>query len=116
VSYDLGFWKVKPGVKLEAQEVYEKLCRGERVEGLEEPPIEEIIERIHKAFAVGWTRLDHWTWEAPKKSFQVFTTPQFFHLNCGGMTGQEMNVFVEIGLEFDCFLYDPQTGIRYEGI
>jgi hypothetical protein len=115
VSYDLNFWKQEPGVKLDARTVCERLSAGEHVEGLEDLPIEGMLEKVRQAFAVGWSQLDPVTWEAPRKSFQVFTTPQFFRVDCGGMTGEEMNIFIDIGIEFGCPLYDPQTGQRYEG-
>jgi hypothetical protein len=115
VSYDLNFWKQKPGVRLDAQTVYERLSAGEHVEGLEDLPIDRMMGKVCQAFAIGWSRLDPVTWEAPRKSFQVFTTPQFFRVDCGGMTGEEMNRFIDIGIEFGCPLYDPQTGQRYEG-
>lgn len=115
MSYDLNFWKQKRGVKLDAQETYERLSDGQHVDGLDGLPIEQMMEGVRQAFSVGWTQLDSVTWEAPRKSFQVFTTPQFFRVDCGGMTGEEMNLFIEIGIEFGCRLYDPQTGMRYEG-
>ncbi|HEX4591098.1 MAG TPA: hypothetical protein VH120_14265 [Gemmataceae bacterium] len=100
---------------LDAQKTYQRLSNGEHIEGLEELPIEEMMQRVRTAFSLGWMQLDRVTWEAPKKSFQVFTTPQFFRVDCGGMTGEEINVFIDIGNEFGCPLYDPQTGKRYEG-
>lgn len=115
MSYDLNCWKEQPGVSLDPQAVYERLSEGEHVDGLEELPITEILERVKESFGEGWTQLDDFTWEAPKKSFQVFTTPQFFRVDCGGMTGEEMNRFIEIGLEFGCPLFDPQVGERFVG-
>ena len=38
MSYDLNFWRYKPGVKLDAQEVYEKLNHEEIVDGLDDLP------------------------------------------------------------------------------
>jgi hypothetical protein len=116
VSYDLNFWKQNPTVRLNPQEIYERLCNGEYVEGLETLPIDQIIERIRKAFSVRWTQSGDVIWECPKKAFEVYTTPQYFRVDCRGrMTGDEMNVFIDIGIEFGCPLYDPQTGVRYTG-
>lgn len=100
---------------MDAQKTYESLSNGESVEGLENLPIEQMMDKVCQAFSVGWEQLDPVTWESPKKSFQIFSTPQFFRVDCGGMTGEEMNVFIDIGNEFGCPLYDPQTGERYEG-
>jgi hypothetical protein len=88
VSYELNFWKQNPGVRLDSQETYERLSNGDL-------PIEQMMEKVRQAFSEGWT--------------------QFFRVDCGRMTGEEMNVFIDIGIEFGCPLYDPQTGQRFEG-
>jgi hypothetical protein len=114
MSYDLNFWREKPGIKLDPQMTYEQLSHGEWVEGLEDLPIEQILKRIQEAFTQGWTKLDFQSWEAPGKGFQIFTTPQSFRVDCGGITGEEMNLFIDIAAEFGCPLYDPQVGQRFD--
>ena len=42
MSYDIDFWKYKDGVRMNHQKVYERLCKGEQVEGLETLPIPEL--------------------------------------------------------------------------
>ncbi len=113
MSYDLNFWKQQPGLMLDPQGVYERLSEGEKVEGVEELPIDRIRARIAEAFVVGWERLDPDNWESSQGSFQVFMTPQSFRVDCYGLTGELMNIFIEIGQEFGCPLYDPQTGVRF---
>jgi hypothetical protein len=95
--------------------VYSRLCAAERVEGLEDLPIERIMARVAEAFASGWERLDEWNWESAEGSFQISTTPQYFRVDCYGLTGETMNQFIDIAQEFGCKLYDPQTGVRFEG-
>jgi hypothetical protein len=114
MSYDLDFWKQQPGSTLDPQGVYERLSEGERVEDFEELPIERIMSRIAEAFAAGWERLGPNDWESSQGSFQVSTTPQSFRVDCYGLAGEVMNLFIEIGQEFGCPLYDPQTGVRFE--
>ena len=43
MSYDINFWRYKPGISLDHQEVYEQLSDGKRVEGLEDLPIREML-------------------------------------------------------------------------
>jgi hypothetical protein len=114
MSYHLVFWKEKPDAKLAPKHVDAELNAGKVIEGLEDLPTEHILDRIRSAHSTGWTQLDPFTWEASKKSFQVFIKPQFFLVTCGGLTGEEMNVFIDIGIEFGCALYDPQTEVRCE--
>ena len=115
MSYDLDFWKYKPGVSMNHQEVYEKLSQGQYVEGLEKLPIAELIERVEAAFSSGWERLDDVTWEGTSGAFQIYTTPQFFRVDCYGMSNEDMNRFIDIAAKFGCPLYDPQVGKRFTG-
>lgn len=115
MSYDLGFWKQSPALTIEPQSVYERLSEGESVEGLDELPIEKIMTRIGEVFSDGWEKLDPTNWESSQGAFQVFTTPQFFRVDCYELTGDDMNLFIDIGKEFGCSLYDPQEGVRYAG-
>lgn len=114
MSYDLNFWKQRPGVELDPQSIYERLSDGSQVDGLEDLPIGSIVERIAAEFAHGWERLGQQDWDSSRGSFQIFTTPQFFRIDCYGMEGEDMNRFIDIAQEFGCPLFDPQTGVRYD--
>ena len=86
------------------------------MDGLEELPIDLIVKRVNEVFeAEGWTKLDDQNWESDNGAFQIFTTHQFFRVDCYGMVGDDMNLFIDIGSEFGCPLYDPQTGVRFDG-
>lgn len=115
MSYDLDFWRYKTGVKLDHQKVYEQLSNGEQVDGLETLPVDKVLSRISQTFA-DWEKLDDVTFDGGDLgAFQVFTTPQFFRVDCSGMDGDEINKFIDIGNEFGCPLYDPQVGERFDG-
>ncbi|WP_111412020.1 hypothetical protein [Billgrantia lactosivorans] len=116
MSYDLNFWKYNDGIALEHQVVYERLSDGKHVEGLEELPIGAMLERLKDLFADGWRQVDETTWENERRgAFQIFTTPQFFRVDCYGMRGEDMNRLIDLGAEFGCPLYDPQAGVRFDG-
>lgn len=116
MSYDLDFWKYQDGVYLDNQTVYEKACcDGDRVEGLEELPIGQIRQRIADSFA-DWQRLDGDNYEKKGAgAFTVFTTSQIVRIDCYGLSGFDMNRLIDILLEFDCPLYDPQLPARFDG-
>jgi hypothetical protein len=114
MSYELNFWRQLPGVTNDPQSIYERLCEGERVEGLEDLPIEQIVTRIAETFVDGWERIDPSNWESSEGAFQVSTTPQSFRIDCYGLEGEVMNLFIDIGTEFGSCLYDPQTGVRFD--
>lgn len=115
MSYNLHFWKYKDGVRLNHQKVCKRLSAGQAVEGLELIPIPEIISAIETAFKVGWDRPDKETWEGGDRGvFQVFTTPQFFRFDLYGLEAGDIERLLEIGKTFDCPMYDPQKGKRYD--
>ena len=116
MSYDLNFWKYKPGVTLDHQATYESLSEGETVEGLEELPIDEMLARLQVLVPDAWEKVDDQSWESSDRGiFQVSTTPQSLRVDCYGMKGEDMNVFIDLGSDFDCPLYDPQVGARFDG-
>jgi hypothetical protein len=115
MSYDLDFWRYKADVKFDHQTVYEQLSDGRRVDGVEDLPIDAIVRRVNELFA-DWERYDDVTFDGGEPGgFQLFTTPQFFRVDCYGMSGDEMDKFIDIGNEFECPLYDPQVGRRFDG-
>ena len=114
MSYDLCFWKYRESVSLDHQRVYERLCDGEEVEGLETLPITQVVARIRSTFA-GWQQLDECTFDGGDRgTFQLYTTPQLLRVDCYGMNGDDMNVLIDIARSFGCQLYDPQVGQRYD--
>ena len=114
MSYDLNFWKCRQGVDLEHQAVYERLSGGEHVDGLEELPIATIRAKIAEAFREGWEQLDPDTWESSDSGmFQLFTTPQFFRVDCYGMEGEVMHRFIDILAAHGAPLYDPRVERRF---
>jgi hypothetical protein len=116
MSYDLNFWNYtnEPGNNFNHQEVYEKLSDGNKVDGLENLPIEIILKRVNEVFSSeGWEKLDDLNWEGKNGAFQIYTTPQLFRIDCYDMEGEDMNKFIDIASEFGCPLYDPQVGNRY---
>ena len=115
MSYDLDFWKYKPGVSLDHQTTYERLSTGEFVNGLEDLPIQTMVERLSQVLS-DWERLDENTWESDRGIIQVCTTRQFFRVDCShGMETDDLNKIIEVAAEFECPLYDPQVGQRDDG-
>lgn len=116
MSYDLDFWKYRPGIYLQHQELYERLLRGGTVEGLQYLPVTEIRSRIAAVFG-DWEQIGDDDWEKEGKgAFRVFTTTQFIRIHCYGMEGSEMNKFVDILYAYECPLYDPQVARRFDGV
>src|SRR5262245_57009613 len=116
MSYELNFWRYKSGVSLDDQKTYELLSDEQSIDGVETIPVGEMKKVVSEEFAKkGWKSLDADTWESKKGTFQIFTTSQFFRVDCYGMQGEDMNIFIDVAYEFSCPLYDPQTRKRYTG-
>jgi len=115
MSYDLYFWKYKPGVVMDHQSACQRLTDGEQVEGIQQIPIDSITARIKAVFSTGWDQLDSKTYTSNKGAFQLSTSTQFFCAHCNGLPSDDMNRLIEIAAEFGCSLFDPQVGTRYNG-
>lgn len=115
MSYDLSFWKYKSDIKPDTQKVYTRLNNGDSVDGLEDLPKNDILKRIAREFK-SWKRVDDRSWESEKGSFQLYFTNQYFRVDCYGMSGTDMNKFIDIADEFDLPLYDPQTNERFDAL
>ena len=115
MSYDLDFWQYENELPAaDHQAVYERLSNGESIAGLRNIPVADILARLNSVFSSqGWTQLDATTWEGKTGAFQIFTTPQFFRVDCHGMDGEDMNRLIDLAAEFNLPLYDPQVGKRY---
>ena len=115
MSYDLNFWNQPAGFKAEPLEVYQNLSGGISFEGLLHIDIEGFYKRIIQEFPNSAESKGFIDWEGESNSFQVSSSAQHVRVDCYGEPGEWMNVFIDIGKEFGCTLYDPQTNERYSG-
>lgn len=116
MSMDLNFWKYKEGAVHDDGRVYERACcDGERMEELEGLSIKEILKKVASVF-FDWTALSDSQYEKEGRgSFEIFTTPQIVRFDCYGMQEKDMNLLVDILIDFGCPLYDPQISERFDG-
>ena len=113
--YELLFWRYQEGIYLNHHLVYEVLVEQEIVEGLEDLPVEVILNRLNSVFAT-WEKVDDSSWKNTKGkgAFQVKTTPQSIQIDCYGTDGKTMNLLADTLEEFKCPVYDPQVPVRYD--
>jgi hypothetical protein len=113
--YELIFWKYLEGVYLNHQEVYELLDEEIPLEGLEELPVQVILNRIASVFSK-WEKVDENSWKNKSGvgAFQVLMTAQSIQIDCYGTNGKTMDLLVSVMEEFKCPLYDPQVPMRYD--
>lgn len=54
-------------------------------------------------------------WEGGKRGmFELYSSAQHVHFCCR-LSGNDMNMLIDIAAEFDCPLYDPQEDRRFDG-
>ena len=113
--YELIFWSYLDQVYLNHHEVYEKLCDGEMVDGLENLATGVIINRIENVFST-WEKLDKDSWKNSHGAgaFQIKITQQSVKIDCYGTDGKTMDLIVSTMDEFKLPLYDPQVPARYD--
>ena len=117
MSYDLAFWKYKKDVYLNNDEVYFKVSDEEEIiDGLEYIPIDNILEKIAKTFSHWQTDDSHNynNFNNGAGAFETYTKAQFVLFSCNGMEGDDLNLLIDIMLEFECPLYDPQVQERFD--
>lgn len=115
MDVDLNFWKYKDEVYLDDNQVYvTACCEGDEVDGLEQLPITDIMNKLKTEFS-------SWTFVAPDTfdgdmcgSFRVFMTSQAARLNCYGMSGYDMNLLMDMMSDFNCPVYDPKEAVRFD--
>jgi hypothetical protein len=113
--YELIFWNYKEGIYLNHHLVYEAISDAEIVDGLEELPIEVILNRIANQFS-DWEKVDNASYKNPAGlgAFHIRTTPQSIKIDCYGTQGKTMDRLVDIMQEYKCPLYDPQVPERQD--
>lgn len=116
MSYELDFWRQDEDATADPSTVYEQLLEGNSVPGILVLPTDSMRERVRQEFA-DWLQLDADTWAKDEREtapgFQLFTTPYLFRVDCYGLAGADMNRFIDVALEFECPLFDPQTRERF---
>ncbi len=115
MSVELDFWKYRQGVKKDDGKIYEAVCcRGQELDCLEELPIDEIISCIGKEFS-DWKTVGRENYEKDDRgTFSLSTTSQSVRIDCYDMSGEDMIRLVELMKGFDCPLYDPNLGERFD--
>jgi hypothetical protein len=118
MSYDLCFWKERPGPRQNPQAVYEALLDGQRVDGLLLFPTEEYLAAVREAFpeAAREDRAEELTWlsDRDRSSFSITWSPVHVLVNLRAVSSEVGNRLVEIAASFDAPVYDPQTGERFD--
>ncbi|MDH3755137.1 MAG: hypothetical protein OEU32_14800 [Acidimicrobiia bacterium] len=121
VSYDLVFWRQHPTEARTPVEILQAIATGPGpTEGLVPLPTESMIARLLEVVPSA-ERLPNGEGEwivcdGPDQSwsFQIeWSTTHFWASLRGAWTGATANKLVDVALEFDCPLFDPQTGERF---
>ena len=115
MSYDINFWKQTRPLEISAQEIYERLSRGEQeIDGLAELPVDQIKQRLKEAFPDYDPQDPFPLIQTEHGSIEVLHSRQSFRFDLRGETEEVHNRLVEIMADFGCPMYDPQRGQRYD--
>jgi hypothetical protein len=117
VSYDLCFWSERPGVRLPAQTVYERLLDGRAVDGLVPLAVDNYLAALAHAFPVGLRepngQSEWFVWEGADSMFEVWWGPAHVLVTMRPLNEDNANRLIDIAASFRMPLYDPQTGERF---
>jgi hypothetical protein len=119
VGYELIFWRQQPGARLDPAETYRALINGKDPAGLDEIPIEQLLEGLAEAFPGAEREVNagvEWlVWARPDSSAILEVTWSRRHLraDCRHLGNDEMNRVIDTAISCGCPLYDPQIGERF---
>jgi hypothetical protein len=119
MSYDLVFWRQDKPLSETAEATYQRLIGGDRVEGIADLEIESFLTAVVAQFpgAVrepnGEIEWIDWSAEDGQASFQVEWSGQHVAVFCRRTSNKDMNRLINIAVDHDCRLYDPQVNERF---
>ncbi len=115
MSYDINFWKQEGPLELSAQEIYERLSQEERVTGVANLPVTKILVALKETFPDFNHEEDFPLVSIGEGSIEFSWTDQFFRFDIRGEIGAKYeNILVKTMAQFNCPMYDPQEGKRYD--
>lgn len=118
MGIDFNFWKYQNNTYLDNTAVYQTACCDhKKIDGLEILPTEEILKETAAAFP-DFHPIDpfHYEKKDGQGSFQISTTPQTVRFDCYSMERVDCKRFSSLMAKFECPLYDPQLGVRFDQI
>jgi len=128
MSYFLSFWKQNETCRLTPKEIDSDLLADQQRQSLKgliplnnwaiaERFSERFPEIIHNKYSTS-TDLIQSEWESQdgSRSFLIDWYPLHFSIQCCTATREDLNQAINIAIEFDCRLFDPQTGLCYDGL
>jgi len=110
MTYDLAMWSAQAGLSLGPPQIYEQLCDGKDVDGLDDLPLDRVMASAKERFPGIEQDIYELNWEADDESLQVTWSPQHVHFECHGPSEDTLARLVQLAAEFECVLYDPQAG------
>ncbi len=119
MSYELIFWQQQPAARLEPAEIYSALMDGDDPTGLDEIPIERLLEGLSDAFPGALRETNGeiewlvWARREPSAILEVTWSTRHLRADCRGLENDEMNRVIDTAISYGCPLYDPQTGERF---
>lgn len=127
MSYDLYFWKQMPACKDTPGAIVQAFHEGgSATDQLEQLDINAFVARVQAVFP--GSELETYRHPETGEFRQLILDPEdtdwvvlvgwsnkHIEVESHGAPGETLNLFIDIAIEFDCPLYDPQTGVRYVG-
>ena len=115
MSYDINFWNQERALELSAQEIYERLSDGADVDGLASLPLDAINTRLQEHFSDFDPSDDFPMISLDDGSIEFLGSRQCYRFDFrGDVKAKDKNAIVRIMADYECPMYDPQIGQRYD--
>ena len=109
-----GFWKQSKSCRHRPTTIVQRVCEGGNLVGVAKLDLDAVKDRIANAFPGFEMNMydagsQYFTIDLyPPYAFQIVSTPPE-----NDDVIEMLNAIIDIASEFNCVLYDPQTGERY---
>lgn len=117
MSYDLTFWRTAGALGAAPNEIYQMLNDDRPVDGLASVDTDGFLAAITSAFPAARREMngnsEGIVCETPDWVFEVTWSPQHVLVCCRRTPNDVMNGLIDIALQHDCRLYDPQIDERF---
>jgi hypothetical protein len=116
VPYTLYFWNQPTGFSPAHGHVAQELLHGNDVEGLDDLPVKEIIDRLKGEFPGAIESAGILSAKGASGHFEASWSWQFVKFDCHDLDEETRQRLCEIMQEFSAPAYDPQLNFRHPSI
>jgi hypothetical protein len=108
----LVLWRERKETGLAPARVHERLESGDDVEGLDDLPIREMIDKIRHEFPGSQEGAGVLQWNSGEESFRATWTWQYLRFDAQQLSEEHREKLFELARQFHCPVFDASMNLR----